>query len=470
MRIFNKLSTFYLVSVVVFSVSLTISTLVFAEQVNPALGEKENPLAKYLAVPGAMTTLPVSASTQPFPLKFVQEAHGAFENFHYQMGGDHALYYNGHLSEFLPTAISSANERFIPLKVALNSKLDKQVRFKTKEGELSLGEYVVHPNHRVQGVLMVHKGKIVYQAYPGMAPTDYHVWMSPGKATVGLVLAQLEAEGKVDMQSSVSAYVPELKGTRWDKVMMIDAVNMSTGLALEETLESILDTQSIIVRFFSAEFGAPNPATGKLENWLDILKEAEAIEGEKPGERFRYSSAVTQIGVLVAEKIDNMSWADLFEKRVWGKVGARSAMLHHLTPDGTAVAHGLISTTLEDFARFGMLFTPSWKKAAVEPVVSPEVLKRLQTGGNPAALKAGAKYKGLIEDFGEAPMANSFQFDAVFEDGALYKHGNVGQGIYIDPARDFVGVYFSTNGYIPPYGEDKMPGYLRRAAKVLAGK
>jgi len=53
---------------------------------------------------------------------------------------------------------------------------------------------------------------------------------------------------------------------------------------------------------------------------------------------------------------------------------------------------------------------------------------------------------------------------------ALWKHGNVGQGIYIDPERDFVGVYFSTNGYIPPYGEDKMPGYLRRAAKYLAGK
>ncbi len=447
---------------------LAIATSVIADESKSTA--KENPLAKYLAVPGAMTTIPVSDAKVPFPLDFVQVAHGAFENFHYQMGGDHALYYNGHLSELLPTAVSSANKQYIPLDVSLVPELDKQVHFNTKEGELSLADYVVHPNHRVQGVMMIHKGKIVYQAYPGMSPTDFHVWMSPGKATVGLVLAQLEAEGKIDMQKPVSEYVPELKGTQWDKVKLIDAANMSTGLALEETLESILDSKSIIVRFFSAEFGAPNPETGKLENWLDILKEAKAIEGEKGGERFRYSSAVTQIGVLLAEKIDNMSWADLFEKRVWGKVGARSPMLHHLTPDGTAVAHGLISTTLEDFARFGILFTPSWNKAAVEPVVSAKVLKRLQTGGKPEAFKAGSKYKGLIEDFGEAPMANSFQFDAVFEDGALYKHGNVGQGIYIDPARDFVGVYFSTNGYIPPYGEDKMPGYLRRAAKWLDSK
>jgi hypothetical protein len=117
-----------------------------------------------------------------------------------------------------------------------------------------------------------------------------------------------------------------------------------------------------------------------------------------------------------------------------------------------------------------MLFTPSWEKAAVKPVVSAEVLKRLQTAGNPEAYKRGAKYKDQIEEFGESPLMNSYQFDGVFEDGALWKHGNLGQGIYIDPERDFVGVYFSTNGYIPPYGEDKMPGYLRRAAKYLAGE
>lgn len=57
----------------------------------------------------------------------------------------------------------------------------------------------------------------------------------------------------------------------------------------------------------------------------------------------------------------------------------------------------------------------------------------------------------------------------MFEDGALWKHHNFGQGIYIDPARDFVGVYFSTKGDTPSYGEDNMPGYLRRAAKHLAG-
>ena len=430
---------------------------------------QDNPLAKYLGVPGARTTLPVEAAKEPFFFEFANAARKHFDNFHYQLGGDHALYYNLNLGEFLPTAYSSPNPRFMPLERAFDASIGSSVSFTTKEGELSLEDYVVHPNHRVQGVVMVHKGKVVYETYPGMDPMDRHAWMSPGKATVGLVLAMLEDEGTLDLSKPVVAYVPELAGTNWDGIRMIDAANMATGLALEETMDSIIDPTSIIVRFFSAEFGSPNPTTGEMENWLDILREAEKLEGEGPGEVFRYSSAVTQVSVLAAEKLDNLTWAKLFQERVWSKVGARLDFLHHLMPDGTAVSHGLISTTPEDFARFGMLFTPSWDKTAVEDVVSDAVLKRLQTGGDPEAFRRGAKYEGLKEDFGEAPLMNSIQFDAVFEDGALWKHGNIGQGIYIDPARDFVGVYYSTNGYVPPYGEDKMPGFLRRAAKYLAG-
>jgi CubicO group peptidase (beta-lactamase class C family) len=431
---------------------------------------QDNPLAEFLKVPGATTTLPVDAAKKPFPFDFAKAAQSSFDNFHYQLGGDHALYYNKNLSELLPTAYSAPHPDFLPLERGIDASIGDAVRFTPAEGEMSLSEYIVHPNHRVQGVLMIHQGKVVYEEYPGMNPMDRHVWMSPGKATVGLVMGMMAEEGKIDLSKQVIDYVPELAGTNWDGIPMIDAANMATGLALEETLESIIDPTSIIVRFFSAEFGAENPDTGEVDNWLEVLGGAEKIEGEEPGEVFRYSSAVTEVFVLAAEKIDNMTWSELFQQRVWGKVGARQDFQHHLMPDGTAVSHGLISTTLEDFGRFGMVFTPSWDKTAHEEIVSASLLERLQTSGNVEAFQAGAKFEGLKEDFGETPLMNSMQFDAVFEDGALWKHGNLGQGIYIDPARDFVGVYFSSNGYIPPYGEDKMPGFLRRAAKHVAGE
>jgi hypothetical protein len=150
----------------------------------------DNPLAKYLEVPGAKATLPVSSAKSSFPLDFAKDARKSFGNFHYQLGGDHALYYNLHLSEVLHTAMSKPNAVYRPLEKALSLDVGDKVSFTTKEGELTLNEYVVHPHLRVQAVVMVHQGKIVYETYPGMNPTDQHVWMSPGKTTVALVIAQ----------------------------------------------------------------------------------------------------------------------------------------------------------------------------------------------------------------------------------------------------------------------------------------
>jgi len=53
---------------------------------------------------------------------------------------------------------------------------------------------------------------------------------------------------------------------------------------------------------------------------------------------------------------------------------------------------------------------------------------------------------------------------------ALSQIGGHGDGSprFMEP-RDFGGVYFSTNGYVPPYGEDKMPCFSEKFAKILAG-
>lgn len=432
--------------------------------------QSSNPLAKFLEVPGAKTTLPVSAAKKGFSSDFVAETRKHYSQFHWQMGGDHALYYNMRASEFLPTAIASPAGPVKDLKVSLDPRVGK-VKFTPKEGEMTFDEYVAHPNHRVQAVLIAHKGQIVYEAYPGMNENDHHIWMSAAKTTVGLVFAQLEAEGKLDVNKQVVDYVPELKGTSWDGITVLNALNMALGLELEETLQAIVDPTSTIVRFFSAEFGEPAPGATRVEHWLDVLKDVNKLEGEEQGTHMRYCSATTTVLNYLAEKIENKPWIDIFQKRVWSKVGARGPILFNLTPEGTVVAHGLVTTTLRDFARYAMLFTPSWDKAAHEQVVSAQVLKRLQTGGNPEeAYKKSGTFKDHRQYFGEDPMTNSWQFDDVFADGAMFKHGNLGQGIYVDPGRDVIGVYFSTNGYIPPYGEDKMAGFIRRAAKLLEGK
>ncbi|WP_254068233.1 hypothetical protein [Vibrio aestuarianus] len=104
---------------------------------------------------------------------------------------------------------------------------------------------------------------------------------------------------------------------------------------------------------------------------------------------------------------------------------------------------------------------------AHEQVVTPKLLERIRSAGSADAFVGGRKEDQAVSLFGEKPIKGAYQLDFIFEDGAMYKHGNSGQGIYIDPSRDFAAVYFGATPYVPPYGEIKAPAYFRKVVEQL---
>lgn len=435
---------------------------------NTALAQ--NPIEEALKVPGAKPTLPVSAAKKPFDSAFIAEAHKYWGNFHWQMGGDHALYYSSHLSEFLPLALTPPVGEVSKLQRSPSASV-KETTFLHGDGSTSipLDKYVLNGEMRVQAVMILHQGKVVYEAYPGLNPDQPHFWASVSKTTVGLLASMLEEEGLIDVNKPVTAYAKQLAGTEWDKIRVIDALNMSVGLDIQEDLKALTDPMSMFQRFVAADFGVPNGA-GAIETDVAVLREAKPLAGEAPGKVARYSTLTTKVLVYVIEGASGRSFTDLFGEKVWSKIGARQAFMVGLGADGVAGAYGLNYTMLEDLARYALIYTPSWNMVSKTQIVSPKVLKALQTSGNHDAYMAGDWSRGWIGDvFGrDMPIFNSRQFDAVWADGALFKHGNLFQGIYVDPMRDVVGVFYSTTPMTA--GNDLLPGYIRQAAKNLAGK
>ncbi|QBY05235.1 class A beta-lactamase-related serine hydrolase [Thalassotalea sp. HSM 43] len=434
-----------------------------------ALAE-QNPMEAALQVDGAKVNLSVEAAKHAYTPEFIDAARANFSNFHWQMGGDHALYYNMHMNEFMPTAIASPHVDYKPLPRNINAELDDLKVQTSAKGEMTMAQYLADPQFRTQGFMLIHKGEVVYESYPGMKPSDRHIWTSAAKTSVGLVVAQLVDEGKIDPQKPVPVYVPELKGTVWEDVRVLDLLNHTTGLDNEETLQSILNPDSPVVRFFAAGFGSPRHSTGQVESWMDVALDTEKLPGEKAGEHFRYASLNTTVLTQMVENIENTSWVKVFEDRVWSKMTARQPALFNLTPDGMALPVGLMSTTLEDMARYGTLFTPSWPAVATEQVVSADVLHTIKTSGDEKTHENSSKQLSSVGIFNEMTSSQSYQFDFIFADGAIGKSGNLGQFLYIDSDRDFVGVVFSTNPYHSGFGESKAPALMRSAAKQLAGK
>ena len=401
---------------------------------------------------------------QAQPLDFVNKATQNYNFPNWQTGNDDSVYYNLNIASFFKTRIVMPPAETSILDRNLNPDL-LDLTFNNVDGSTNptLEEYLKGPK-QVQAMMMAHKGKVVFETYPGMNPSDLHVWMSASKTTASLILTLLWEEGKLDFDKMVSAYAPGLKGSAWDHITVKNAMNMAAGLDMEETFENLVNPKTVISHFFSAVFDAKG-------DWKQLLKEAKPLEGEKPGDRFRYSSAITMALVLIAQNITQKPWEALWKERVWSKMGARNPFVLGLAPDGTPIPAGMINTTPEDMLRYAMLYTPSWNKVAKEQVVSDKVLQRTQTLGSPEAYHKSTEEAYGTRWFGEVPYMNTAQWDHSFEDGAMFKHGNMGQGIYVDPARDFCGCYFglATNDESIS-GVDHSPGYLRTAAKMLAGK
>lgn len=427
-----------------------------------------NPVEEALKKQGAQPTLPVAEAKKPFSTEFVAAARASYDNLHWQMAGDHALYYNLHMSEFMATGIASPNSDYKALERDIKPELEA-LQAKTSKGEMTLKEYALHPHFRLQAMIFVHKGKVVYETYPGMRPTDRKIWASAAKTTAGLVAAMLVDEGKVDLKTPVTTYVPALKGSVWDDVTVDNVVNMATALDNEETAESIMNPESAVVRYFASCITGAYDVKEERESWVDVAREDKKLPGEKPGEIFRYASINTQVLTQLVENVEGKTWTRVFEERIWSKMYARQPAMFNLAPGGLALPVGFLSTTPEDMARFATLFTPSWEAVATEQVVTPELLKVIVAASDPSRYEKASKRKSSIGAFNEFAVANAFQFDFIFDDGAMAKSGNMNQMIYMDPKRDFAAIALSNCPYHSGFGETKAPAYMRLAAKALAG-
>lgn len=424
-----------------------------------------------LKVDGARVTLPVSAAITKdvFTPEYVSNARKSWNNFHFQMGGDHALYYAMHLQEFMYAAESAPSMEYKPLERNIKPEI-RNLRQQTSKGDITLEEYMNDPLYRAQGLMMVHKGKVVYESYPGMRPSDRHLTSSTGKITCGLVVAQLIKEGKIDEKNNIVDYVPELKGTAWDGVTVYSVANMCTALDNEETIEHILQPDSAVTRFLAACAGSPRATTGKVEDWIDVARDQTKLPGdEKQGEVMRYASINTAILTKLAENVENKTWGRVFEDRVWSKVHARRSILFPLSPTGFALPLGFVAVTLEDYTRFGTMFTPSWNAVSSERIVDEDLLQVIYDNVDKDRYRKGAKIETSKVDFNEAAMGNAIQWDYIWEDGAMAKSGNLCQMIYVDPKRDFASVFFSTTPFVDGYGEFKAGAFQRAAAKMLHG-
>ena len=371
---------------------------------------------------------------------------------------DENVYYNLHWEDVHAVNIVRRAGPVWELPSAPDNSIG-EVKVKTPTGEMPLNEVIVHERSRIQGFIVVHKGRIVYEKYPGMDENDNHIWYSVSKTLPATILSILEAQGKVSVNDPVDKYLDKAKDTHWEGIRIIDVMDMASGLDLAETVDTMLNEDHKVNKFFRISIGGDKVArddNGQPAYWTidDLMYAIDDKEDVAPGTIFEYSSLNTRLLTMLVEEVSGRRFTEILSDYLWSMIGAEGDAFIGVNPSGGAVAGGMMNSRLRDLARFGLFFTPAWQEKFGEQAHKKWGLTEklsladvIFDGCRPALYRAASEAGGGgFFDSSTDPeiRCNSRQWDSVYEDGDMYKAGVGGQGVYVSPKRDLVVAFYST--------------------------
>lgn len=304
------------------------------------------------------------------------------------------------------------------------------IRVRHDDTESRFADYVA-TDPLLDAVLVLHEGEVAFEAYPNMQPWQRHFAWSVTKVLTSTTLATLVADGRVAMHEPVARYVPELADSAWGTIPLQNLADMASGIDCLDS-DGYQDQETCVYRL--EESLGLTASTGRELDFVDTLKSMQ--RRGKPGEINEYVSANTNVLALVIENVLQLDFAAAVRERVWSRIGAEADAFITVNDKGYAYASGGLSARLRDLGRFGEVFMPYDESG----VLSEELRAAMANGGVPLDDPDGLKSR-----FGsDVPVRASWQWDLVWEDGAMFKGGYSGQGLYVDPKRELVVAWFGT--------------------------
>jgi CubicO group peptidase (beta-lactamase class C family) len=345
-----------------------------------------------------------------------------------------------HMENYIPTVlIEKGNTKTTKLPENISQTLGQEILTSAFfEKETSLDQ--ICDEKQVNGVIVLHKGQVVYERYPEMKPSDKHFLGSVSKTFLGTIIAHLADEGKLNEQDSIGQYLTEFKGKPLENVTIENLLRMTSGINCRESDKgSYTDPNHCFYKLLqhSAVYTEPNP--GFEESLIELLANSGKIE--PAGQTFDYTSANSVILTTIAERVSSKPFHQLVEEYIWTKIGAEDDARVTLSSTGVAGSYGLMLMRLRDLARYGLAFTDD----ATTKIASERYINQIHTGDRALFRSEGGTDQHLRKHYYEGQGADfqSYHWDVIFEDGDFYKEGFGGQGLYISSSKRLIIGFFS---------------------------
>jgi CubicO group peptidase (beta-lactamase class C family) len=224
------------------------------------------------------------------------------------------------------------------------------------------------PLHQTYAVVIVHRGRLVFERYDGLLPQ----WDKPGKPVVGetpllswsmaksmlhAVVGMLVADGRLVLDDPAPVPEWQARGDARGSITLQHLLDMRDGLDFNELYEDP-EVSDVLQMLFGR--GQPDMAAFAADRAL----------AAPPGTRFNYSSGTSNVisGIVAREVGPGEPYRQFLADRLFGPLGMTSATAT-FDDAGTWVAASYLYATARDFARFGLLYLRDgmWQDRRVLP-------------------------------------------------------------------------------------------------------
>ena len=343
--------------------------------------------------------------------------------------------------------------------------------FTTAAGDQQRFDQIFESNY-ADGVAIIKGGELLHESYfHSFNAHAQHIWFSMSKSLASSAFGLLVEQGKVKLDASPADYIPELKGSGFERVTIQQVLDHGTSLDFKETYTDITSDFAL--------YYAPALNMGWLPGARDVQPNNSEIYGvhdflsrfikpdpkREPGDNFDYNSSNADVlGWLIA-RISGQPFQDFIQQNIWAKLGAEHDAMIAVDRAYMPAVTGGMNSTLRDAARFGMMIRDSGKFNGQQIIPANWIAATLDISDQlEANMVANSHYK---EETWFAYHNMWWILDAsIGEFAAVGIHGQV---IYINRKADTVMAWFSSQPVAGAAKNESFRAKLRAAREMAAG-
>ena len=402
----------------------------------------------------ALTNVPVFISASSPAEVRNQIAKLAKDDVWWNVYGEDQAWNFKNLHRFMPTvSVYRQGEVRLLANRTLPSLASELVE--TPIGRVGFRDFLDSDISKTMGIVVLHKGDIVFEHYPRQQPYEKPIYWSVTKVLVSALVGILEDRGQVDISLPIVQYLPKLGDSDFADITVRNLLDMATGL---DCPEEYIDQTSCYYQY-STTVGDGYWTDQSSRSPYSLVASLKPGVLQPQGEIFQYSGVNTFILSWLVEELMGMPFQDALSNEIWQHIGAEADAALLAPRYGVPNTHGGLLAQLRDVARFGLLYTPSYHKVTDRKIISDRMVRFIRDQGNPKLWEKARIANKLPSDF----LHSVYQWDAIYSNHDFYKGGWAGQGLLVNPDKDIVAVF---TGYAID-AEQSQPDLLPILRQVL---